>query len=134
MKYIYNTTSTPWKSFCSITGECRLLFAQSYINAYETAFNQSRRNYQKALNRYSSFTYGSVDGNFIYGTFGHAEQYNDNNNPLNSLIIDYLRDDLKVYVGTPYLFISVGSGSGPGFMYLNWIVVTYGVPYVVAIS
>ncbi len=55
-----------------------------------------------------------MDSNFIYGTFGHAEQYNDNSNPLNSLIIDYLQNDLKVYVGTPYLFISAGSGRGLG--------------------
>jgi hypothetical protein len=86
------------------------------------------------LSRYSSFTYGNVDSNFIYGTFGYAERYKDNNNPFNSLIMDYLRDDLKVYIGTPHLFISAGSGSGPGFIYLNWIVVTYGIPYIVGIS
>jgi hypothetical protein len=31
--------------FCPLTGECEPLFAQSYINAYNTAFNQSNRNY-----------------------------------------------------------------------------------------
>jgi len=34
----------------------------------------------------------------------------------------------------PYLFVSAGSGAGAGFMYLDWIIVTYGVPYVVNIS
>jgi hypothetical protein len=31
----------------------------------------------------------------------------------------------------PYLFVSAGSGAGAGFIYLDWIIVTYGVPYVV---
>ena len=39
-----------------------------------------------------------------------------------------------VYGGTPYLFVSAGSGGGSGFMYLNWIIVTYGIPYIVNIS
>jgi len=39
-----------------------------------------------------------------------------------------------VYGGIPYLFVSAGSGGGSGFMYLNWITVTYGIPYVVNIS
>ncbi len=39
-----------------------------------------------------------------------------------------------VYGGTPYLFVSACSGGGSGFMYLNWIIVTYGIPYVVNIS
>jgi len=51
-----------------------------------------------------------------------------------SLTINYLQENLKVYVGTPYLFVSAGSGGGSGFMYLNWIVVTFGVPYIVSIS
>jgi hypothetical protein len=45
-----------------------------------------------------------------------------------------LQDDASVYVGTPYLFISAGSGGGSGFMYLDWVIVTYGVPYVMAVS
>jgi len=41
-----------------------------------------------------------------------------------------------VYVGNPYLFISAGSGGGSGYMYLDldWVIVTYGVPYVVIAS
>ena len=50
-----------------------------------------------------------------------------------TLIIHYLQDDASVYVGTPYLFVSAGSGGGSGFMYLDWIIVTYGVPYVVSV-
>ena len=46
----------------------------------------------------------------------------------------FLQDDLSVYTGTPYLFVSAGSGAGPGFMYLDWIIVTYGVPCVVSVS
>jgi hypothetical protein len=39
-----------------------------------------------------------------------------------------------MYFGIPYSFVSAGSGGGPGFMYLNWIIVTYGVPYIVDVS
>ena len=123
---------------CPLTGECGPLFVQSYINAYNTAFNQSTSafsgNYQKALNNYRYFTYSEVNSNFINGTFGYAEQYNDQSNPSNSITIDYLQDDSNVYAGTPYLFISAGSGGGSGFMYLDWVIVTYGVPYVVSVS
>jgi hypothetical protein len=110
------------------------IFAQSYINAYNTAFNQlSNINYQKALNEYHKFTYSEINGNFVPGTFGYVEQYIDNNNPSNSITIDYLQDDANVYSGTPYLFVSAGSGGGSGFMYLDWVITTYGVPYVVSI-
>ena len=114
------------------------IFAQSYINAYNTAFNQEtssfNENYQKALNEYSAFTYEDVNSNFMLGTFGYDEQYND----LQSgtfFTINYLQDDLNDYTsGTPYLFISAGSGGGSGFMYLDWVIVTYGVPYIVSVS
>ncbi len=84
-----------------------------------------------ALYRYSGFTSGDVNADFVPGTFGYEETYNTLSQPF---YINYLQDDVSVYVGTPYLFISAGSGSGPGFMYLNWIIVTYGVPYVINVS
>jgi len=119
----------PPASTYTITGEP--IFAQSYINAYNTAFNQpSSINYQRALYKYSYFypTSQYIDNNFIPGTFGYDEKYN-------SFYINYLQDDASVYNdGIPYLFISAGSGGGSGFMYLNWIIVTYGVPYVVSVS
>jgi len=37
-------------------------------------------------------------------------------------------------MGTPYLFVSAGSGGGSGYMYLDWVIVTYGVPYVASVS
>jgi hypothetical protein len=53
------------------------IFAQSYINAYNTAFNQETArftdNYQKALDYYNEFTYNDVNSNFIPGTFGYDE-------------------------------------------------------------
>jgi len=132
----YAIPPNPSASTNTITGEP--IFVQSYINAYNTAFNQSTSafsgNYQKALNNYRYFTYSEVNSNFINGTFGYAEQYNDQSNPSNSITIDYLQDDSNVYAGTPYLFISAGSGGGSGFMYLDWVIVTYGVPYVVSVS
>jgi hypothetical protein len=117
----------------TITGEP--IFVQSYINAYNTAFNQEtfsfNENYQVALNKYNRFTSSDVNSNFILGTFGYKETYNSNEG---SFYIRKLIDNFNNYIGTPYLFVSVGSGGGSGFMYLNWIIVTYGVPYVVAIS
>ena len=110
--------------------ECEPIFAQSYINAYNTGFNQPNRNYQKALNNYNLFTPNDTDSNFIPGTFGYGEQYNSLSQ---SITIDYLQD-ANYYDGNPYLFISAGSGGGSGFMYLDWIIVTYGVPYVIGIS
>jgi len=119
--------------------ECEPLFVQSYINAYNTAFNQETpgftTNYQVALKYYQPFTPNDTNSNFIPGTFGYKEEYeNSGNSQQPFFVISYLQDDASVYVGTPYLFVSVGSGAGSGFMYLDWIIVTYGVPYVVSVS
>jgi len=110
------------------------IFAQSYINAYNTAFNQPA-NPQEALNKYQQFTHDDVNSNsFIPGTFGYAEQYN-NLQSRTFFTIYSLEDDVNAYAsGTPCLFISAGSGGGAGFMYLDWVIVTYGVPYVVSVS
>ena len=112
----------------TITGEP--LLAQSYINAYNTAFNQPR-NRQRALYNYQYFNPSDINVNFVPGTFGYKEEYNT---PSQRFYINYLQDDASVYIGTPYLFVSAGSGGGSGFMYLIWIIVTYGVPYVVNVS
>jgi len=128
----YAIPPAPPGNISTITGEP--IFTQSYINAYNTAFNQQTSsynlNYQVALNKYNRFTSSDVNSNFILGTFGYKETYNSNEG---SFYIRKLIDNFN-YIGTPYLFVSVGSGGGSGFMYLNWIIVTYGVPYVVAIS
>ena len=125
----------PGRIYCSITRGCEPLFVQSYINAYNTAFNQQTSNYslnyQKALNYYNKFIYSDVNSNFIPGTFGYAEEYNNNGE---TFYIDYLTDNSSNYIETPYLFVSAGSGGGSGFMYLDWVIVTYGVPYVVSVS
>jgi len=114
------------------------IFAQSYINAYNTAFNQETSgfsgNYQQALYNYARFTSSDVNSNFIPGTFGYKEQYNGQNDQLGNSITIYLQDDASVYDGTPYLFVSAGSGGGSGYMYLDWVIVTYGVPYVINVS
>jgi hypothetical protein len=113
------------------------IFAQSYINAYNTAFNQETsnfsENYQEALYNYNKFTYSDVNNNFVPGTFGYQEEYNNKNNG-ETFYINYLTDNPSNYIEIPYLFVSAGSGGGSGFMYLNWIIVTYGVPYVVSVS
>jgi len=117
--------------FCPLKEEeCEPLFAQSYINAYNTAFNQPV-NYQVALYNYQYFNPGNISNNFINGTFGSREQYNSLSQ---SITIHHLQDIESVYNGNPYLFISAGSGGGSGFMYLDWVIVTYGVPYVVDAS
>jgi len=131
--YAYATLpKPPGRIYCSITGECEPLFAQSYINAYNTAFNQSA-NPQEALYNYQSFTSDDINNNFIPGTFGYGEQYN-NLQSNQFFTIKTLQDDPSVYYRTPYLFVSAGSGGGSGYMYLDWVIVTYGVPYVASVS
>jgi len=112
----------------TISGEP--IFVQSYINAYNTAFNQPA-NPQRALYNYYYFTSNDINGNFIPGTFGSFEEYN---NIGERFRVGYLVDNLNNYDGNPYLFVSAGSGGGSGFMYLDWVIVTYGVPYVVSVS
>jgi len=125
----YAISPNPPASTSTITGEP--IFTQSYINAYNTAFNQSNVNYQKALYGYLPFISDNTNSNFVPGTFGYAEEYNT---PSQLFYINYLQDDASVYAGTPYLFVSAGSGGGSGYMYLDWIIVTYGVPYVINVS
>ena len=116
----------------TITGEP--IFTQSYINAYNTAFNQPNNNYQKALNEYQDFNPDNINiNNFVPGTFGSREQYNSLSQS-QSITIHHLQDIASVYDGIPYLFVSAGSGGGSGYMYLDWVIVTYGVPYVVSVS
>jgi hypothetical protein len=115
---------------CPLTGECGPLFVQSYVNAYNTAFNQPV-NRQRALYKYVPFT--NVNNNFIPGTFGYREEYNSLSQS-SPFIIYPLLDDGNYYDGDPYLFISAGSGGGSGYMYLDWVIVTYGVPYVASVS
>jgi len=126
---------SPGRIFCSVADICGSLFVQSYINAYNTAFNQETQsynlNYQKALNNYRQFNSNDINSNFIPGTFGYFEEYNNNGE---RFFIDSLTDSINNYIEAPCLFVSTGSGGGPGYMYLNWIIVTYGVPYVINVS
>jgi hypothetical protein len=83
------------------------IFAQSYINAYNTAFNQETSsfsgNYQEALYNYHRFTSSDVNSNFVDGTFGYKEEYNGQGSNLgNSITINYLQDNANYYDGTPY--------------------------------
>jgi len=129
----YGIPPSPPSSTNTMAGEP--IFSQSYINAYNTAFNQETKsfngNYQKALYNYVSFTYGDVNNNFVNGTFGYDEEYNTNSQ---SFYINYLQDNESVYSEAPCLFISAGSGGGSGYMYLDWIIVTYGVPYIINVG
>jgi len=130
----YAIPPAPPGNISTITGGP--IFVQSYINAYNTAFNQPA-NRQNALYKYSPFypNFQYINNNFVSGTFGYFEAYISNiGNQQSTLIINKLKDKLDVYTGTPYLFVSAGSGAGSGFMYLDWIIVTYGVPYIVNIS
>jgi hypothetical protein len=125
----YATPPNPPASTNTITGEP--IFVQSYINAYNTAFNQYA-NYQETLNEYSDFNPDNINSNFIFGSFGSREEYNSLSQS-QPFIIHHLQDDENAYAGNPYLFISAGSGGGSGFMYLDWVIVTYGVPYVISV-
>jgi len=127
----YATPPKPPTSTSTTTG--KPLPTQSYINTYNTAFNQPP-NPQETLNEHSNFTPNETSSNFD----PELLVIRKNILPVQvirnlTLIIHYLQDDASVYVGTPYLFVSAGSGGGSGFMYLDWIIVTYGVPYVVSV-
>jgi len=124
----YAIPPNPPASTITTTGEP--IFVQSYINAYNTAFNQ-RVNSQRALDHYARFSSRDVNVNFVPGTFGYEEEYNKIGE---RFFINSLTDSINNYIGMPYLFVSAGSGGGSGFMYLDWIIVTYGVPYVISIS
>jgi len=127
----YAIPPAPPGNISTITGEP--IFVQSYINAYNTAFNQPA-NPQEALNEYQDFNPDNINiNNFVPGTFGSREQYNSLSLS-QSITIHHLQDIVSVYDGTPYLFVSAGSGGGSGYMYLDWVIVTYGVPYVVSVS
>jgi hypothetical protein len=146
--YSYSLASEPYSFGWCTTRECKAyaippmppantingepIFIQSYINAYNTAFNQ-QPNIQRALYKYQQFIGDNVNSNFVPGTFGYDEEYNSLSQS-QPFYISYLRDDASMYDGYPYLFISAGSGGGSGFMYLDWVIVTYGVPYVASVS
>ncbi len=91
--------------------------ATSYQNAYQTAFEAEGN---AALNNYQHIY---LQNGFIDGTFGYVEEYP------NVPPIKYLIEDIRNYQDQPYLFVSAGSGGGSGYMYLNWIIATFGVPY-----
>jgi len=84
-----------------------------------------------ALNRYQYFSSNDVNSNFIPGTFGSREEYNKIGERFR---VENLADNINNYIGTLYLFVSAGSGGYPGFMYLDWVIVTYGVPYIIKVS
>ena len=102
------------------TPEPTTYIAESYQNAYETAFEAEG---EKALN---SGTYPTISGSssgsisipsgnvacFINGTFGYQEKF-ENSLPVDHLIM------VESYSQQPYSFMSAGSGGGNGYMYLD---------------
>ena len=96
--------------------------AQSYQNAYETAFVAEGH---RALDNYQGILSNSLG--FIDGTFGYQEKYG------NVPPISPLSTSVQNYQGQPYLYISAGSGGGSGYMYLDWVIATFGVPYEVVV-
>ena len=100
--------------------------AESYKNAYETAFKAEQN---RELNLYPvRISLNNLPKEFINGTFGYKEIYSGIQQP-----VSYLVSNSVNYQGQPYLFISTGSGGGSGFIYLNWIVATFGIPYMMSI-
>jgi hypothetical protein len=97
----YAIPPNPPASTNTISGEP--LLAQSYINAYNTAFNQ-RINSQRALYHYVRFSSSDVNVNFVPGTFGYNEEYNKIGE---RFFINSLTDSISNYIGTPYLFQQV---------------------------
>ena len=98
---------------------------QSYQNAYETAF-VAERNYALNSPNIRSISANNLPPGFIDGTFGYLESYG-------GIVINYLSSNVQYYQGQPYLFISAGSGGGSGYMYLDWVIATFGVPYEITV-
>ncbi len=104
--------------------------AISYQNAYQTAFEAEgnaippRYLQQLIYNPPVEF----LPSLFINGTFGYTEQYKSYS------AINYLIEDSSNYQSQPYLYVSAGSGGGSGYMYLDWVIATFGVPYELIIS
>jgi len=94
----YAIPPAPPGNISTITGEP--IFVQSYINAYNTAFNQEvsgfTSNYQVALYNYQPFTPNDTNSNFIPGTFGYQEEYNNGNNG-ETFRVEYLIDNINNY-------------------------------------
>ncbi len=91
--------------------------ATSYQNAYQTAFEAEN---SVALNNYQEI---NLQNGFIDGTFGYKENYP------NAPTIEPLIENITNYLNQPYIFIASGSGGGFGYMYLDWVIATFGVPY-----
>ena len=103
----YAIPPAPPGNISTITGEP--IFTQSYINTYNTAFNQETSgynlNYQKALNSYYDFTPNDINGNFVPGTFGFKEEYNMlSQSP--PFIIHPLQDDASICRNTLFVCFS----------------------------
>ncbi|WP_202795170.1 hypothetical protein [Vulcanisaeta moutnovskia] len=119
-----------YKAYAILPESPYTYIAQSYQNAYKTAFAAELRT---ALNEFSKspITYPSSNfpySLFINGTLGYAEQYENQYSIGNPLI-----ENVTYYQGQPYVFISAGSGGSPGYMYLDWVIGTFGVPYEITI-
>ncbi|MGC9080007.1 MAG: hypothetical protein ACP5G1_04685, partial [Nanopusillaceae archaeon] len=99
------------------------IIAKSYYNAYLTTY--------KVPGRIIPPFYLKISGNeisFIKGTFGYRDTIGGSieEDPIVSNITYYQQDK-------PFIFISAGSGGEKGILYLNWIIVTFGFPYVIEI-
>ena len=61
---------------------------------------------------------------FIGGTSGYAESHSN---------VQIYSLPNQGRLSDPVLFISAGSGGGSGYIYLDWVIATFGVPYVVTV-
>ena len=128
MKYIYKPPAPPG----NITTN-KPIFVQSYINAYNTAFNQPP-NLQRALRKYRPFIHSEIDSNFVPGSFGYHEGYTGSiSNSQSKIVIDKLKNDLE-YILEPLIYLFRWALEADLVLCIYWIIITYGVPYVVSVS
>lgn len=90
------------------------IIVESYINAYNTAFNQATSsfnlNYQEALYNHHYFSSSDVNNNFVPGTFGDAEEYDSSIGK--SFRIEPLIDNSnKVLLGGPRAYVASACSS-----------------------
>ena len=83
----YAIPPNPPASTNTINGE--QIFAQSYINAYNTAFNQPV-NYQVALYAYAKFSFNDVNNDQQLLDFASTSRLHLTRNPITAVMILYL--------------------------------------------
>ncbi|BBL45219.1 hypothetical protein MJ1_0040 [Nanobdella aerobiophila] len=105
--------------------------AISYYNSYQTAFEAEDDMQLSEFINYnggkgiSGILCNSLPNGFISGTFGYMEYCQGvYNRYIDNLVINNFGNQ-------PFIYFSAGDGGGTSYIYLDWLISSFGVPYVV---